>query len=264
MAGSIIEVRALAYRYPDGRAVLHDVSFSIRPGETIGLIGPNGAGKTTLLLHLNGVLPEPGRGLDRAGQPHSSLAGTARVCIAGLPVTPANLAAIRRTVGLLFQDPDDQLFCPTVLDDVAFGPRNQGKPPTEAAALALRSLEEVGLAGYGDRVPHRLSVGERKRVCLAGVLACQPDVLVLDEPTSNLDPRSRRRFMELVEALPVTKIIATHDLEMVRELCGRVLLLDEGRLWADGPALDILRQTDLLEPHGLEVPLSLRLAPTAS
>jgi len=256
----IIEVRGLSFHYPDGRTALRDVSFRLAAGESVGLVGPNGAGKSTLLQHLNGILP--GRAQYEhhhyVGDGHAHKHSTeARVWVDSLAVTGPNLPQIRRRVGLLFQDPDDQLFCPTVLEDVMFGPRNLGHKSVAAREIAQRSLAAVGLAGYDDRLPHHLSFGERKRVCLAGVLACDPMVLALDEPTSNLDPRGRRQFMNILRELPAAKIIATHDLEMVLELCTRVLLLDEGRLNADGPTRDVLANASLMAAHGLEVPLSL-------
>ena len=256
-------VRGLEYRYPDGREALRGVDLSIAPGESVALVGPNGAGKSTFLLHLNGLLPGRKRavtghahGLDLAAlAPRSALKPS--VWIDDLEVNERNAPSIRRKVGLLFQDPDDQLFSTSVLEDVAFGPLNLGLGRVEARRIALECLERMDLAEAADRPPHHLSFGERKRVCLAGVLACRPSVLALDEPTANLDPRGRRRFIDLIRALPATKLIATHDLEMVLALCDRVILLDAGRVVADGPARELLRDADLLEAHGLEKPLSL-------
>ena len=249
MQAAILEVRDLHYAYPDGQPALQGLGFVVEPGETIGLVGPNGAGKSTLLLHLNGILPE---------RPASTESGAA-VRIDGTEVVASNLHLVRRSVGLMFQNPDDQLFCPTVIEDVAFGPLNQGRPAHEARRIAAEALASVGMTDFDDRPPHHLSMGERKRVCLAGVLACRPEILALDEPTGNLDPRGRRRFMELLRTLPMTKIVATHDLEMVCELCTRVLILDEGRLCADGGTREVLTQEALLERHGLEMPLSLKI-----
>lgn len=245
-----IRVEGLEYQYPDGRRALRGVDFEIAGGESVALVGPNGAGKSTLLLHLNGLLPGA-RGL--------SARRTPSVWIDGLEVVDRNAREVRRRVGLLFQDPDDQLFSPTVLEDVAFGPLNLGMSKDEARRLARECLERVGLADAEDRPPHHLSFGERKRVCLAGVLACGPSVLALDEPTANLDPRGRRRFIQLIQALPSAKLIATHDLEMALEICPRVLLLDAGQIIADGPSREVLGDAELLEAHGLEVPLSLLL-----
>jgi cobalt/nickel transport system ATP-binding protein len=181
------------------------------------------------------------------------------VWIDGLEVNDRNAPEVRRRVGLVFQDPDDQLFCNTVIEDVAFGPLNMGKTTVEARRIALDCLERVDLRDLADRPPHHLSFGERKRVCLAGVLACDPSVLVLDEPSANLDPRGRRRLIQLIHGLPSTKLIATHDLELVLELCSRTILLDAGRVVADGPSREVLGDPVLVEAHGLEQPLSLKL-----
>ncbi|MEK6233781.1 MAG: energy-coupling factor ABC transporter ATP-binding protein [Planctomycetales bacterium] len=261
---AFVQVHRLSHAYPDGTRALEEVSFGIAEGQTVGLVGANGAGKSTLLLHLNGLLPER---LGSQGQHHhlpteENDEGEDRVIpaveINGLAVAKENLPEIRRQVGLLFQDPDDQLFCPTVLEDVAFGPLQLSLSREEVLERARKSLEEVGLSGYEDRMPHHLSVGERKRVCVAGLLACRPRFLVLDEPTANLDPRGRRRFMNLIQSLDCTKLIASHDLEMIRALCSRVLVLGEGRLPADGPTDELLGDESLMEEHGLEVPLSLQ------
>ena len=261
MSGSVLELRKLSFLYPDGRLALQNISFQLAAGESVALVGPNGAGKSTVLLHLNGILPWTVQN----GQHH--LLGNGRVnrdsldvqvWVEGMPVVDPHLPQIRRRVGLLFQDPDDQLFCPTVLDDVTFGPRNLGYNRGGASEVARRSLRSVGLEGYADRLPHHLSFGERRRVCLAGILACDPVILALDEPTSNLDPRSRRQFMKILTELPATKIIATHDLEMVLELCSRVILLDEGIVIVDGLAREVLSNESLLVEHGLELPVSIR------
>jgi cobalt/nickel transport system ATP-binding protein len=236
-----IEVADLRFDYPDGTAALRGVTFSIADGECVGLIGPNGAGKSTLLWHMNGLLPEK-----------PSADGAVRVF--ERPVSAANLHTVRRQVGLLFQDPDDQLFCATVHEDVAFGPEQLGLPPAEVADRVRVSLARVGLAGYGQRSPHHLSGGEKRRVCLAGVLACDSSILVLDEPTSDLDPRGKRELKALLAGLRATKIIATHDLELVAELCSRALVLDGGRIVADGPAVDVLSNEPLMLEHGLERP----------
>ena len=259
-ASPAIRIERLSYRYPDGREALRGLELVVSRGETSALIGPNGAGKSTLLLHLNGLLPGNSRTLHTHGEAEASAERSApRVFIDGLPVDARNAVEIRRRVGLLFQDPDDQLFATTVLEDVAFGPRNLGRPKAQARRIALESLDRVGMADAADRPPHHLSFGERKRVCLAGVLACSPTILVLDEPTANLDPRSRRRFLELIRGLDATKLIATHDLEMVAELCASAHVIDEGRVVAAGPARDLLSDSALMEAHGLETPHSLRL-----
>ena len=259
-----VRVEGLWFRYPDGRAALRGVDFRIEAGESVALVGPNGAGKSTLLLHLNGVLPGSGR--DRALHAHDAggdgpmprAAAGPSIWVDGLPVVPKNAREVRRRVGLVFQDPDDQLFATTVLEDVAFGPLNLGLPKAEARRRALAALAQVDQVEAAGRPPHQLSFGERKRACLAGVLACDPTVLVLDEPTANLDPRGRRRFMGLIAGLPATKLIATHDLEMVVALCPRVILLDGGRVAAAGPTSTILGDAELLEAHGLERPVGLK------
>jgi cobalt/nickel transport system ATP-binding protein len=258
-----VRVRGLSYRYPDGRAALRGVDLTIMPGESIALVGPNGAGKSTFLLHLNGILPGTGRGA-RAIHSHGaegsgSGKGQPAIWIDGLEVNPKNAPEVRRRVGLVFQDPDDQLFSTSVIEDVAFGPLNLGKGKAEARRIAMESLARVDLTDAADRPPHHLSFGERKRVCLAGVLACNPSVLVLDEPTANLDPRGRRRFIQLIRGLPASKLIATHDLEMVLELCNRTILLDAGRVVANGLTRNVLGDPNLLEAHGLELPLSLKI-----
>ncbi len=262
-----IRVSALCYRYPDGREALRGVDLTLCAGESVAVVGPNGAGKSTLLLHLNGLLPGKARGsishghLIEPGLPDGRRGRGASVWIDGLEVNDRNAPEVRRRVGLVFQDPDDQLFCNTVIEDVAFGPLNQGLGPAESRRIALECLARVDLAGEVERQPHHLSFGERKRACLAGVLACRPSVLVLDEPTANLDPRGRRRFIQLVGGLECTKLIATHDLEMALELCPRAVLLDAGCVVADGPSRQLLGDAGLMDAHGLEQPLSLRLGP---
>lgn len=246
----MISVNGLSYRYPNGVQALSDVTFSIGPGEVVGLVGASGAGKSTLLTHLNGLLPEDLRS-DFASFP---------VQVADLPVCGKHLAEIRRQVGFLFQDPDDQLFCPTVREDVAFGPLNLGLPRDEVERRVAESLSAVGLSDYAFRSTLQLSVGERKRVCLAGLLACRPSVLALDEPTGNLDPRARRTLLEILSAFEGTQIIATHDLDFVALHCHRVLVLDEGQIYADGPPERVLADERLMEDHGLEVPLRVRTA----
>jgi cobalt/nickel transport system ATP-binding protein len=233
-----IDVRDLHFAYAPDLPALRGVSFSIAPGERVALIGPNGAGKSTLLLHLNGLLPEHGRGSDR-------------ITIDALPVRPNYFPEIRRRVGLLFQDPNDQLFCPTVDADVAFGPEQLKLNESEIRRRVEAALAHVGLAGLGDRPCHQLSGGEKRRACLAGLLACEPSILVLDEPTSGLDPRGRRETIALLRRTPVTQLIATHDLDLVRQLCPRVILLQSGRLVADGPASMILEDAALLDEAGL-------------
>ncbi|HKI18487.1 MAG TPA: ABC transporter ATP-binding protein [Isosphaeraceae bacterium] len=261
-----VRVSRLGYRYPDGKEALRGVDLTLRAGESVAVVGPNGAGKSTLLLHLNGLLPgkaggSMGHGHLIEGAFSNGRRGEASVWVDGLEVNDRNAPEVRRRVGLVFQDPDDQLFCNTVIEDVAFGPLNQGLGAAESRRIALECLARVDLAAEAHRQPHHLSFGERKRACLAGVLACRPSVLVLDEPTANLDPRGRRRFIELVRGLECTKLIATHDLEMALELCLRTVLLDGGRIVADGSSRLVLGDAGLMEAHGLEQPLSIRLGP---
>lgn len=231
------------YRYPDGTAALRGVSFAVGVGETVALVGPNGSGKSTLLLHLNGLLRAEG----------------GRVVVGGSTIDDRTLDAARRYVGLLFQNPEDQLFMPTVFEDVAFGPRNLGVRGDSLRKLAIAALEQVGLepARFLERQSFNLSIGEKKRVALAGLLAMEPQLLVLDEPSAGLDPRSRRRLINLVRTLPQAKLIATHDLDMALETCERTVVLDGGRVVADGPTRDLLADRVFLEEHGLELPLSL-------
>lgn len=236
-----VDLKNLTYRYADGSEALRDISFAVESGERVALIGPNGAGKSTLLLHLNGLLPE------------RAVENTA-VQICGAPVTAENFSKVRKNVGLLFQDPDDQLFCPTVFEDVAFGPRQLGLDGTAIAEKVAVALAQVGLTGYENRLPHHLSRGEKRRVCLAGVLVCEPAVLALDEPTTDLDPRGRRELKLLLRRLPAAQLIATHDLELVVENCTRAILLDRGTIIADGPPAALLADEQLMLAHGLERP----------
>jgi cobalt/nickel transport system ATP-binding protein len=240
-----IEVQDLKFRYGDGTEAIRGIRFSVAENECVGIIGPNGAGKSTLLLHLNGILPE-------------DLVDASPVRVFGEPVNAANVSKVRKTVGLLFQDPDDQLFCPTVFEDVAFGPEQFGLGADDLRGRVHASLSRVGLEGYEHRHPYHLSRGEKRRVCLAGVLACEPRVLALDEPTTDLDPRTKRELKALLKEIPSTKIIATHDLELVVEVCTRVLVLDRGVIVADGPAIELLSDEALMLEHGLERPHILR------
>jgi cobalt/nickel transport system ATP-binding protein len=233
-----LQVQDLAFAYPDGHQALFGVDLRIEAGERVALLGPNGAGKTTLVLHLNGIL-QPGRG---------------RVTVAGLPVEKRSLQEVRRRVGIVFQDPDDQLFMPTVGEDVAFGPRNLGLPEPEVAARVARALEQVGMSGYADRPPHHLSFGQRRRVAVATVLSMHPEILVLDEPSSNLDPAGRRELAEVLEALPVTLLMVTHDLPYALQLCPRSVVLDGGTVVADGSTRELLADEVLLSRHRLELP----------
>ena len=234
-----LEVRDLRYRYPDGTTALHDVTFSVGAGERVGLLGPNGAGKSTLLLHLNGLLPaQRGR--------------AAAVRVFGTPVAEPHLTAIRATVGLLFQDPDDQLFCPTVGEDVAFGPRNRRLPEEEVARRVAGSLAAVNLAGFEARSAHHLSGGEKKRAAIAAVLACRPEILALDEPWANLDARAARAVTGIIRAFAGTRIVASQDLHHAAAVCERLVILDGGKVVADGPMRELLADAALLDAHGLE------------
>jgi cobalt/nickel transport system ATP-binding protein len=243
MSEVVIRVAGLTYAYPGGLTALDRVSFEVRAGESVAVVGPNGAGKTTLFLCLAGVLRTRKGVLDLAGLD---------------PADPGQRRSLPSRVGIVFQNSDDQLFCPTVFDDVAFGPLNLGLPPEEVRARVREGLERVGLAGFEQRVPLHLSGGEKRRVALAGVLAMRPDILLLDEPSMYLDPRGRRELIGLINGLGTTRLIAAHDLEFILQTCGRVLLLDGGRLIADGPTRQVLADADLMEAHGLEIPYSLR------
>ena len=232
-----LEVSGVTFAYPDGHQALRGVDFAIEEGERVALLGPNGAGKTTLVLHLNGIL-----------------AGDGEVMVTGLPVAKPNLREIRRRVGIVFQDPDDQLFMPTVHDDVAFGPANLGVQGHELEHRVHEALVAVGMEAYAKRAPHHLSFGQRRRVAVATVLAMQPDILVLDEPSSNLDPMARRELAEIIEQLGLTTLIVTHDLPYALQLCPRALVMNEGRIVADGLTPAILADSDLMRANRLELP----------
>jgi cobalt/nickel transport system ATP-binding protein len=241
MTAPSLEVSGLAFAYPDGHQALFGIDLVVDRGERVALLGPNGAGKTTFVLHLNGIL--------------SGGAGTVRV--GGLEVRADErhtLREIRRRVGIVFQDPDDQLFMPTVRDDVAFGPANLGLRGAELASRVASALAAVGMADVADRPPHHLSFGQRRRVAVATVLAMEPEILVLDEPTSNLDPASRRELADVLDALPVTLLVVTHDLPYALELCDRSVVLSGGSIVADGRTADVLSDADLLRQHRLELP----------
>jgi cobalt/nickel transport system ATP-binding protein len=241
-------VSGLHHRYPDGTDALRGVDLVVEPGERVAVLGPNGAGKTTLMLHLNGVL--------------SPSAGT--VAIDGLTVDRAELREIRRRVGIVFQDPDDQLFMPTVHQDVAFGPANLGLRGDDLQRRVGEALAVVGMEHVADRAPHHLSFGQRRRVAVATVLAMEPTVLVLDEPSSNLDPQARRELADVVLALPCTTLVVTHDLLYALQLCPRAMMMDGGRITADGPTADLLADQDLLAANRLELPYGVQLSPGAS
>ena len=240
-----VEAQGLSFRYPDGTSALTDISFRITHGESVAVVGANGAGKSTLLLHLNGYF----------------LSQTGKLVIGDLPVTKATLASARRAVGMVFQDPDDQLFMPTVYDDVAFGPRNLGLAEDDVDERVRTALETVGALALRDRPPYKLSGGEKRAVAIATVLAMSPDILVMDEPSSNLDPKARRDLIHLLQSFEHTKIIATHDLDLALDVCRRVLVLKKGTIVADGPTLSILTDESLLAESRLEKPLRLQACP---
>ena len=238
----LIELEGVGYRYPDGTEALRDVHLAVRSGRSLALLGPNGAGKSTLLLHLNGILR----------------AATWTVRVDGRPVDDTSVRDIRRDVGLVFQDPDDQLFMTTLYEDVAFGPLNLGLSAEEADRRVHAALHDVGLADAASRPGHHLSFGQRKRAALATVLVMEPRVLVLDEPTANLDPRSRRQMVELLRSLGTTALVATHDMDVAWELCQDAAVLDGGTIVARGSREEILTDETLLGDHGLELPWAVR------
>ena len=245
MSHHIVEARDLHFSYADGTTGIQGVSFRITHGESVAIVGENGAGKSTLLLHLNGYLL-PTRGTLRIGD---------------YPLTKKNLKAVRRTVGMVFQDPDDQLFMPTVYDDVAFGPLNLGLPAEELELVVMQALETMGVSHLKDRPPYKLSGGEKRSVAIASILSMSPDILVMDEPSSGLDPRARRRLIEKLKSFEHTKIIASHDLDMAVDLCERTIVIHQGGVTADGPTLELLQDEMLLERSGLEKPLQMQNCP---
>jgi cobalt/nickel transport system ATP-binding protein len=232
-----IEIRDLSFVYPDGRRALEGIDLTIQQGEKVALVGPNGAGKSTLLLQLNGLLR-----------------GDGVVEVMGRRVEDPNLSWVRGQVGMVFQNPDDQLFSPTVFDDVAFGPLYAELPEEEVRRRVDWALEQVGLEDYADRVSHHLSLGEKKRAAVATVLSMRPRILALDEPAAGLDPRTRRRLIGLLRELPQTMLVATHDMNLVAEICRRAVILDGGELVADGGIRELLLDERVLEAHGLEMP----------
>jgi cobalt/nickel transport system ATP-binding protein len=240
MAEPILELADVRYRYPTGPEALRGVTFSVAAGERVGLVGPNGAGKSTLLLAIAGFV---------------AAAGVIR--LAGHTLSRRTVRDVRRHLGLVFQDPDDQLFMPRVGDDVAFGPATMGLAAEEVHARVHEALEAVQLEGYEGRAPYHLSVGEKRRAALATVLAMRPQVLAMDEPSANLDPRGRRRLIGLLKGLPGTILVVGHDLDLILDVCSRTVVIDAGRVVADGPAATVLGDRNLMESHGLELPLSL-------
>jgi cobalt/nickel transport system ATP-binding protein len=235
--GDVLAINDLHFQYPDGHKALHGISLNLCEGDKVALVGPNGAGKSTLMLHLNGIL-----------------AGEGDVSIADMRIEPDNLPVIRAMVGLVFQSPDDQLFSPTVFEDVAFGPLHMGLPEDEVHTRVDEALEMVHMGKYRDRLSHHLSVGEKKRIAIATVLSMRPQILILDEPSAGLDPRSRRALINLLRDLPITMLVSSHDLLMVRELFPRMVIMDEGRIVADGLTSELMEDEALLEAHGLEKP----------
>lgn len=238
MTAPVLDVEGLRFRYPDGQLALAGVDLRMGPGERLALLGPNGAGKTTFAHHLNGIL--------------EATAGT--VTVTGTVLAEPALREIRRRVGLVFQDPDDQLFMPSVREDVAFGPANLGLQGAELERRVEEALKSVGIQHVADRAPHHLSGGEKRRASLATVLSMQPDLLVLDEPDSGLDPAGRRELIELLAELPVAQLVITHDLPLALELCPRSVIMDGGRVVADGPTVELLADPSLLAAHRLELP----------
>ncbi|KAA0235343.1 MAG: Cobalt import ATP-binding protein CbiO [Acidimicrobiales bacterium] len=242
--GPALRLRGVGFDYPDGHTALRDVNLSVGVGERVALLGPNGSGKTTLVLHLNGILrPTAGR-----------------VEIDGMPIDSANLTEVRRRVGIVFQDPDDQLFMPTVRQDVAFGPANLGLTGADLDDRVTRALASVGMTGAAERAPHHLSLGERRRVALATVLAMEPTMLVFDEPSANLDPFARRELAEILDDTRRTTLVVTHDLLYAAELCPRSVIIDNGTIVADGPTPTLLSDAELLASHRLELPRAVTLA----
>ena len=233
----IVKVSDLHYSYPDGHAALRGVTFNLCEGDKVALVGPNGAGKSTLMLQLNGILT--GRG---------------EIEIANMRLTRDNLPVIRAMVGLVFQNPDDQLFSPTVFEDVAFGPLHMGLPEAEVFTRVDSALEAVRMSSYRDRLSHHLSVGEKKRIAIATVLSMNPSILILDEPSAGLDPRARRTLINLLRELPITMLVSTHDMRLVEELFPRTIVMDEGLIVADRVTKEILDDEKFLNEHGLEKP----------
>jgi cobalt/nickel transport system ATP-binding protein len=249
----VLDVRGLAYAYPDGHQALFGVDLHVHQGERVALLGPNGAGKTTLVHHLNGILTP----------------GVGSVRVSGLSVDKANLREIRRRVGVVFQDPDDQLFMGSVRADVGFGPANLGIKGAELDRRVMAALAQVGMADFADRPPHHLSFGQRRRVAVATVLVMEPEILVLDEPSSNLDPASRRELADILRSLDVTVLMVTHDLPYALELCPRTVVLHDGTIVADGATYDLLTDETLMRAHRLELPfgfdpVSARSGPRAA
>jgi cobalt/nickel transport system ATP-binding protein len=234
---TVVKVDDLHFSYPDGHVALRGISLNLCLGDKVALVGPNGAGKSTLMLHLNGILN-----------------GHGAIEVGGVQLTKDNLPVIRAMVGLVFQNPDDQLFSPTVFDDVAFGPLHMGLPEAEVISRVDKALEAVRMSSYRDRLSHHLSVGEKKRIAIATVLSMDAKILILDEPSAGLDPRARRTLINLLRELPITMLVSTHDMALVKELFPRTIVMDDGLVVADGKTKGILEDERLLNEHGLEKP----------
>lgn len=234
---SVVQVNDLHFSYPDGHVALRGISLKLCPGDKVALVGPNGAGKSTLMLHLNGILD-----------------GHGAIEVGGMRLTRDNLPVIRAMVGLVFQNPDDQLFSPSVFEDVAFGPLHMGLPEEQVIRHVDAALEAVRMSAYRDRLSHHLSVGEKKRIAIATVLSMNPKILILDEPSAGLDPRARRTLINLLRDLPITMLVSTHDMKLVEELFPRTIVMDDGRIVRDGLTRDILKDESFLNEHGLEKP----------
>ncbi|MBN2146241.1 MAG: ABC transporter ATP-binding protein [Anaerolineales bacterium] len=237
----VVEIRDLSFSYPDGHLALHGINLQIGHGDRVAMVGPNGAGKSTLLLQLNGILQ-----------------GEGQISIGDLPLNKQNLGRIRAMVGLVFQSPDDQLFSPTVFEDVAYGPIYQGLDRDQIQQRVDSALKAVGMLDYKDRVSYHLSTGEKKRIAIASVLSMEPQILVMDEPTAGLDPRARRQLIQLLQELPISMLIASHDLAMVQELCPRMVVMDGGQIVGDDSTDRLLENETFLYEHGLE-PLPRRI-----
>ena len=245
MSHHIIELQDVHYTYPDGTRALDGISFRIVHGESVGIVGANGAGKSTLLLQINGTL----------------ISTRGRVRIGETILSKKTAREVRKRIGFIFQNSDDQLFMPTVFEDVAFGPLHLGWTQENVEQSAIKALEQVRCVHLRDRPPHKLSEGQKRSVSIASVISMDPDILVMDEPSSNLDPRSRRQLIQLLRTFQHSKILATHDLDMVLDLCERTIILSEGRIAADGPTLDLFSDEELLMANGLEKPLSMQQRP---
>ncbi|MEN8688194.1 MAG: ABC transporter ATP-binding protein [Desulfuromonadales bacterium] len=248
MSHHLVETRHLKHIYPDGTMALDNITFRVVHGESVGVIGANGAGKSTLLMHLNGYLT----------------ASSGTIIVGDERLSKETLATIRRTVGMVFQDPDDQLFMPTVYDDIAFGPVNLGLSRETIEARVNQALSRVEAIELRDKPPYRLSCGEKKRVAIATVIAMLPEILVLDEPTNGLDPYARRLLIDLLKGFHHTRIVASHDLDMIFELCERTIVLHDGKVMADGPTLEIFQDNQLLSTCRLEKPFAMQSCPVCS